>query len=73
MCIRDRLVNTDGGIYGGQPVNALTGLGLDMRDGELKLEIAKKLSSLGEHISKLGDMFNDILHRYSQRLDSSEN
>jgi len=67
------LVNTDGGVYGGQPINAITGLAIDMRDDELKLEIAKKLSSLGDHIAKLGEMFNTILHRYSQRLDGQNN
>jgi len=67
------LVNTDGGVYGGQPFNALTGLSMDMRNEELKLEIAKKLSYLGDHISKLGEMFNDIAQRYGQRLDGQNN
>ena len=67
------LVNTDRGIYGGLPINGITGLGIDMGDDELKLEIAKKLSSLGDHISKLGEMFNDIVQRYGQRLDGQNN
>ena len=44
-----------------------------MRNEELKLEIAKKLSYLGDHISKLGEMFNDIAQRYGQRLDGQNN
>ena len=58
------------GIVGGKPVPLSYGLGNSMTDSELRLRISEKLSSLGEYIEKLGDMFKTILMRYQSRLEN---
>jgi hypothetical protein len=60
----------DTGIVGGKPVPLSYGLGNSMTDSELRLRISEKLSSLGEYIEKLGDMFKTILMRYQSRLEN---
>ena len=54
---------------GGKPQMMPGGLGWEMPESELALEIAKKLSMLGEHLDELGEMFNTIMGRYSDRLE----
>lgn len=58
------------GIVGGKPAPLSYGLGNSMTDSELRLRISEKLSSLGEYIEKLGDMFKTIVMRYQSRLEN---
>ena len=58
------LVNIQqGGQFGG-----VMGLGQDMGQTELTLEISNKLATLGEHIEKMGEMIVTIVNRYRERL-----
>ena len=63
------LSNVSPGIIGGQPNIFGGGLGIDMGEDELALEIAKKLSILGNYLQDLGDMFQTIIDRYSSRFE----
>lgn len=57
------LVDVNQGKYGG-----VSGIGMDMSKSELTLEVAKKLSSLGGHIEKMGEMIVQIVERYRERM-----
>jgi hypothetical protein len=57
------------GILGGQPTSLSYGLGGDMSHSELRNRVAEKLSSLGDYIVSLGEMFNTVLSRYEGRLN----
>ena len=63
------LSNVSPGIMGGKPQMMPGGLGWEMPETELALEIAKKLALLGEHLDELGEMFNTIMGRYSDRME----
>ena len=67
------LVSTRPGMLGGKQIAGVTGLALDMGASELGLEIAKKLSMLGEHHENLGKMFASISDRYNRRLEGEDN
>ena len=58
------------GVMGGKPTNLSHGLGLSMSDSELRFKVSEKLSSLGEYIEHLGDMFQTVLRRYESRLQN---
>ncbi len=58
------------GIMGGKPTSLSHGLGMSMSDSELRLKVSEKLSSLGEYIESLGEMFTTILRRYKGRLEN---
>ena len=58
------------GVMGGNPTNLSHGLGLSMSDSELRFKVSEKLSSLGEYIEHLGDMFQTVLRRYESRLQN---
>jgi len=62
------LSNVSPGIIGNKPRMMPSGLGWEMPETELSLEIAKKLAMLGEHLNDLGEMFNTIMGRYSDRM-----
>ena len=62
------LSNVSPGIIGNKPRMMPGGLGWEMPETELSLEIAKKLAMLGEHLNDLGEMFNTIMGRYSDRM-----
>ena len=57
-------------VMGGKPTNLSHGLGLSMSDSELRFKVSEKLSSLGEYIEHLGDMFQTVLRRYESRLQN---
>ena len=67
------LVSTDPGILGGKPVGGVSGLAFDMGASELGVEIARKLSMLGDHLENLGKMFGTISDRYNRRLEGEDN
>ena len=67
------LSNITPGLMRGQPQMFISGLGIDMSNSELSLEIAKKLASLGEYIESLGEMFQKIVNRFGRRLSSGDN
>jgi len=62
------LSNISPGIMGGKAELIPSGLGWEMGETELSLGIAKKLAMLGEHLKGLGEMFNTIMGRYSDRM-----
>ena len=66
------LSNITPGIIGGQPEMFMGGLGIDMNNSELSLEIAKKLASLGEYIESLGEMFQKIVNRFGRRMSGDD-
>lgn len=62
------LSNVNTGMLGGQPQMFGGGLGMDMSDSELSVEVARKLAGLGEYLEELGEMFNTMMGRYGDRL-----
>ncbi len=66
------LSNITPGIVGGQPELFGGGLGIDMSNSELSLEIAKKLASLGEYIESLGEMFQTVVNRFGRRMSGDD-
>ncbi len=66
------LSNITPGIMGGEPEMFIGGLGIDMSNSELSLEIAKKLASLGEYIESLGEMFQKIVNRFGRRMSGDD-
>ena len=62
------LSNVSPGMMGGQPQMFGGGLGMDMSDTELSLEVATKLAGIGEYLEDLGEMFNTMMGRYGDRL-----
>ena len=63
------LSDTSVSIHKGVPRPTLYGLGIDMSKEDLTLHVAEKLNTLGEHISKLGEMFYNVAGRYHRRLN----
>ncbi|MAH43755.1 hypothetical protein CL614_08625 [archaeon] len=66
------LSNISPGLVGGQPQMFGGGLGMDMTQSELSVEVAKKLAGLGEYIESLGEMFYKIVNRFGRRMSGDD-
>ena len=66
------LSNVSPGMMRGEPQMFGGGLGMDMSDTELSLEVATKLAGIGEYLEDLGEMFNTMMGRYGDRLQGGE-
>lgn len=66
------LSNVSPGMMGGQAEMFGGGLGMDMSDHDLSLEVATKLAGIGEYLKDLGEMFNTMMGRYGDRLQGGE-
>jgi len=66
------LSNINPRMVGGQPQMFSGGLGMDMSETELSLEVATKLAGIGEYLEDLGEMFNTMMGRYGDRLQGGE-
>ena len=53
---------------GGQAQMFGGGLGMDMSNMDLSVEVATKLAGIGEYLEDLGEMFNTMMGRYSDRM-----
>jgi len=53
------------------PKSFVSGLGIEMSNSELSLNIIENISKIASHLDKLGDMFNQIISRFGRRMDSS--
>ena len=62
------LSNVSPGMAGDQPQMFGGGLGMDMSKMDLSVEVATKLAGIGEYLKDLGEMFNTMMGRYSDRM-----